>query len=76
MKKILAIISLGAVLTAWGCATGKTESPRAARAAQDQQIYEVYRQYLEATNQQRQQAGLPPEPVKSFEEFRRSPGAY
>lgn len=76
MKSILVLLSLCAFLALCSCAGGRagTSSPQA-RAQQNQQVYEVYRQYMEATNQQRQQAGLPPETVKSYEEFRRSPGA-
>jgi hypothetical protein len=37
-------------------------------------VYEIYRQYMEATNVERQQAGLPPLTIRSYEEFRRAPG--
>jgi type II secretory pathway pseudopilin PulG len=74
MKKLLAMIIFGAILTAGACGAGKTGASQASRAEQNQQVYEVYRQYMEAMNQQRRQAGLPPEAVKSYEEFRRSPG--
>jgi type II secretory pathway pseudopilin PulG len=75
MKKLLAMIIFGAILTAGACAAGKTGASQKARAEQNQQVYEVYRQYMAAMNQERQQAGLPPLTVRSYEEFRRSPGA-
>ncbi len=73
MKKLVTLISLGACLAVLGsaCTTGAS---RTARAAQNQEVYEIYRQYMEAMNRERQQAGLPPLEVRSYEEFRRSPG--
>jgi hypothetical protein len=72
MKRLLALIGLLACLTAGACAAGRTSPP--ARAEQNQQVYEIYRQYMESTNQQRQESGLPPLTIRSYEEFRRSPG--
>ena len=74
MKKFLVLISLGAWLTAGACAASKTENPRKVRAAQNQQVYELYQQYMEALNQKRQRAGLPPLTVRSYEDFQKSPG--
>jgi hypothetical protein len=75
MKKLLAMAMLGVSLTWCGCGARPTGTTRTARAEQNQQVYEVYRQYQEAANQERQRAGLAPLPVKSYEEFRRTPGA-
>ena len=74
MKKTLALICLAVCLVAAGCGAGRTASSRQATTAQNQQIYEVYRQYMEATNQERRQAGLPPLEIRSYEDFRRAPG--
>ena len=74
MKKLLALVCVCAWLAVGGCAAGKGGTPQSAGETQDQQIYELYRQYMEAVNQQREQAGLPPLTVRSYEEFRRSPG--
>ena len=57
MKK-LALISLCACLLAGGCGAGCTDPPQS-RAERNQQVYELYRQYMTATNQKRQEAGLP-----------------
>ena len=75
MKKFAALISLCTCLSMCGCAAGRAGTTQAARAEQNQQVYELYRQYMAATNQERQQAGLPPLEIRSYEEFRRSPGA-
>ncbi len=75
MKKILALFSLAALLIAAGCGAGRTGTSPRTRAEQNQQVYEIYRQYMEATNQQRQEAGLPPLTIRSYEEFQRFPGA-
>jgi hypothetical protein len=75
MKKLVALISLAACLIAGGCAAGRTGNSPQARAEQNQRVYEIYRQYMEAANQERQEAGLPPLTIRSYEEFRRSPGA-
>jgi hypothetical protein len=74
MKKTIILISLGACLMAAGCAAGRTSTPPQARAEQNQQVYEIYRQYMAATNVERQAAGLPPLPIRSYDEFRRAPG--
>jgi uncharacterized protein YkwD len=74
MKKLLALISLAACLTADACAAGRTGTNPAALAEQNQEVYEIYRQYMNATNQEREQAGLPPLTIRSYEEFRRAPG--
>ena len=74
MKKLLALVSIAACLTAGACAAGRTRTSPAARAEQNQQVYEIYRQYMNATNVERQQAGLPPLTIRSYEEFRRAPG--
>jgi len=74
MNKPLVLMCLCACLAAAGCGPGRTASPQKATAVQDQQIYEVYVQYMEALNQQRQQADLPPLAIRSYEAFRRSPG--
>ncbi len=73
MKKLLALICLAVCLAAAGCGAGRTASSRQAAAVQDQEIYEVYRQYMEAMNQQRRQADLPPLEIRSYEAFRRDP---
>jgi hypothetical protein len=74
MKKALALICLCACLAAAGCGAGRNVSARQAAAVQNQQIYEIYRQYMEAMNQQRKEAGLPPLPIRSYEAFSRAPG--
>jgi uncharacterized protein YkwD len=74
MKKLLALISIAACLTAGACAAGRSRTSPQAQAEQNQQVYEIYRQYMEAMNQERQQAGLPPLTIRSYEEFRRAPG--
>ena len=75
MKKFAALISLWACLFMCACAAGSTGTTRAARAEENQQVYELYRQYMAAMNQERQQAGLPPLEVRSYEEFQRAPAA-
>jgi len=74
MKKLVAVTSLALCLTAGACAAGRTQTAPAARAEQNQQVYEIYRQYMEAMNVERQQAGLSPLRIRSYEEFRRAPG--
>jgi uncharacterized protein YkwD len=74
MRRLLALISIAACLTASACAAGRTRTSPQVQAEQNQQVYEIYRQYMEAMNQERQQAGLPPLTIRSYEEFRRAPG--
>ncbi len=74
MKKLFALICVCAWLAVGGCAAKKTGTFQTAGETQDQQVYELYRQYMEALNQQREQAGLPPLTVRTYENLRRSPG--
>ena len=74
MIKLMVLLSLCIWLTASACTAGRTGTPRDVRTAQNQQVYELYRQYMEALNRERQQTGLPPLTVRSYEDFRRSPG--
>ncbi len=74
MKKPLALVCLGVWLVVACCRAGPTATPQSGTTAQDQQVYELYRQYMEALNKQRQQAGLPPLTVRSYENFRQTPG--
>lgn len=70
MTRVVPLILLCAWLAATGC--GVVEKRRI--EAQDQEIYNLYRQYMEALNLQRRQAGVPPLPVRSYEDWRQSPG--
>ncbi|MFW6112725.1 MAG: hypothetical protein ACOC8G_00255 [Thermodesulfobacteriota bacterium] len=74
MKTIPALVCLCACLAAAGCGPGRSASAPKATAVQNQQIYQLYRQYMEALNQQRRQADLPPLEIRSYEAFRRHPG--
>ena len=60
---------------AGSCGAGRTGTEPKSRAEQNPQVYELYRHYLQATNQERQEAGLPPLTIRPYEEFRQSPGA-
>jgi len=74
MKKRLAWLCLCGWLAAGGCGVGTISSRQQDRETQNRQIYELYRQYLETLNENRQHAGVSPLPVRSYEEWRQSPG--
>ena len=74
MKKLLVLLFFCACLTAGGCATGGRDASQGTTADQNQQVYELYRQYMETLNETRQRAGVPPVYIRSYEEWRQSPG--
>lgn len=67
----------GLLLCAWlavaACAGPRTTGPLD-RERQDRELYDLYRQYMETLNRNRERAGVPPLPVRSFEDWRRAPG--
>jgi hypothetical protein len=57
-----------------GCGASEMAARNREVHEENRQVYEMYRAYQESTNLQRQKAGLPPRPVKDYDEWRRSPG--
>jgi len=70
--KMILMISL--LLGPLGCSLAETRSQNQAVQSENRQVYEIYQQYMQSMNAQRQMSGVPPQPVKSYEEWQKSPG--
>jgi hypothetical protein len=42
--------------------------------AENRQVYQIYQKYMQTLNEERQMSGLPPRPIKSYEDWQKSPG--
>jgi|GEM_PF-2108333 hypothetical protein len=73
MRRVFVFVLLWAWMTGAGCPNPGLFVQRD-RENQDSQVYELYRRYMETLNQNRERAGAPPLPIRSFEEWRRSSG--
>jgi hypothetical protein len=72
----LKVIFLISVLSgAFGCALAGTPSQNRATQAENRQVYEIYQKYMQSQNQERELSGLPPKPIRSYEDWQKSPGA-
>jgi hypothetical protein len=57
-----------------GCALAGTPSQNRATRAENRQLYEIYQKYMQSLNQERQMSGLPPKPIRPYEDWQKSPG--
>ena len=71
LKMILLISVLSGTL---GCALAATPSQNRATQAENRQLYEIYQKYMQSMNGEREMVGHPPQPVKSYEDWQKSPG--
>jgi hypothetical protein len=57
-----------------GC--GLADIPARNRAIEEEnmRVYDIYRSYMRSMNEQREKSGINPEPIRSYEEWKRSPG--
>ncbi len=74
MRKLARLVLLAALWMASGCLAAEIQAQNRAVNEQNRQVYEIYRSYMQSSNQERELSGLPPRPIKSFEEWRQSPG--
>jgi hypothetical protein len=68
------ILWLSITLATVGCGLSEINAQNRAIDQQNRQVYEIYRSYMTSSNADRERAGLPPQPIKSYEEWQRSPG--
>ena len=71
LKMIFLISILSCTL---GCALAETPSQNRATQAENRQVYEIYQKYMQSMNAEREMSGIPPKPVKSYEDWQKSPG--
>ena len=71
LKMVVLIIALWGT---FGCVAAETRSQNQAVQAENRQVYEIYQKYLQSMNAQRAMSGIPPQPIKSYEDWQKSPG--
>jgi hypothetical protein len=72
--KLKMIFMISVLLCMLGCSLAETRSQNRAVQSENRQVYEIYQQYMQSMNAQRQMSGIPPQPVKSYEDWQKSPG--
>lgn len=70
--KVVLLISTPVALA--GCALAEVPAQNRAIEQENRRVYEIYQSYMQSTNEQREQFGINPEQIKSYEEWQRSPG--
>jgi hypothetical protein len=71
----LKIIFLAGVLSCtFGCALAGTPTQNRATQAENSQVYEIYQKYMQSLNEEREMSGLPPKPIRPYEDWRKAPG--
>jgi hypothetical protein len=68
------VLLLSIFFCALGCAAAATQNQNRATQAENRQLYHIYQQYMQSQNEQRQRSGVPPKPIKPYEEWQQSPG--
>jgi cell division protein FtsL len=68
------IIFLISALLCTACSLAETSSQNRATQAENRQLYEIYQQYMQSQNQEREMSGVPPKPIRSYEDWQKSPG--
>ena len=74
MYNLRIILFICAIVAFMGC--GLADIPAQNRAIEEENmpVYDIYQSYMRGMNEQRKETGLTPERIKSFEEWKRSPG--
>jgi hypothetical protein len=70
--RIILLISAMAALA--GCGLADIPAQNRAVEAENQRVYDVYQSYMRSMNAEREETGMAPEKIKSYEEWKRSPG--
>jgi hypothetical protein len=74
LSKSAMILWLGVPLATAGCGLAEINAQNRAADQQNRQVYAIYQSYMTNSNAERERAGLPPLPIKSYEAWQRSPG--
>jgi hypothetical protein len=72
--KLKMIFLISVLLCTFGCSLTETRSQNRAIQSENRQVYEIYQQYMQSMNAQREMSGIPPQPIKSYEDWQKSPG--
>jgi hypothetical protein len=71
LRKILFIYAIVAVA---GCGLADIPAQNRAIEEENQRVYDLYQSYMRSMNERREDSGITPERIKSFEEWQKSPG--
>ncbi len=74
MPSLRAILLISITLALAGCALAEVPAQNRATEQENRRVYAIYQLYMQSMNAQRQQAGISPAPIKSYEEWQRAPG--
>jgi cell division protein FtsL len=74
VKKLKMLFLISALFCACGCSLAETRSQNRAIQAENRQVYQIYQKYMQSLNEEREMSGIPPRPVKSYEDWQKSPG--
>lgn len=74
MPSWVAVLLIYTMVTLGGCALAEVPAQNRATEAENRRVYAIYQSYMQSMNEQREQAGVNPAPIKSYEEWQRSPG--
>jgi hypothetical protein len=72
--KLRMVFLVSALFCAIGCSLAETRSQNQAIQAENQQVYQIYQKYMQSLNEEREMSGIPPRPIKSYEDWQKSPG--
>jgi hypothetical protein len=70
------ILFIYAIVAFVGCGLADIPAQNRATEEENMRVYDVYQSYMRSMNEQRQETGITPERIKSFEEWQRSPGTH
>jgi hypothetical protein len=68
------ILFIYAIVGLLGCGLVEIPAQNQAIEQDNMRVYGIYQSYMRSMNKQREEAGIPPERIKSFEEWKISPG--
>jgi outer membrane biogenesis lipoprotein LolB len=71
--KLKMIFLISALFLASGCTLAETRSQNQAIQAENRQVYQIYQKYMQSLNEEREMSGLPPRPIRSYEDWQKSP---
>jgi hypothetical protein len=72
--KLKMIFLISVLMGTFACSLAETRRQNRNIQSENRQVYEIYQQYMQSMNAQREMSGIPPQPVKSYEEWQQSPG--
>ncbi len=74
MHSLRIILFIYVIVALTGCGLAEIPAQNRAIEQDNTRVYGIYQSYMRSMNEQREEAGLPPERIKSFEEWKISPG--